>query len=157
MSIEEFNKKIDVMIAEFQNPANNLPENIMLMLALDTKAMIERRVVGTGKDATGKSFSPYSKKYAEKRKATGKQTAIKSFLYDHTMWPDVKPTPVRREGAIISIMLGPQRPKEREKMLTNTTRENARGNGDIMDVSKQEEKVLLNTLNRLLGSYLKEL
>ncbi len=72
---------------------------------------VKKRVSGTGKNATGGSFSPYAKSSKNKRPkygngSLGKQTGYKGFYYQGTMWDNFKLLLVKNMGNTITAKLG---------------------------------------------------
>lgn len=80
----------------------NVREKILRALAIDLKGRIERRT-GKGIDVDGKSFAPYSKRYAAQRLRAGRGTPHPTLRLGGGMLSSMKILKLNSEEAVLGF------------------------------------------------------
>lgn len=144
-------KTIDIWVRDFSAILDNFPsfvEGVLRNVALDAKALIEKRVVDTGVSASGTPYTtPYSDYWRGERQKRGKQVAHKDFMFTGSMW--------RNTGIVgmspASVTIGPAS-QDRHKAQYNVDREKV----EILDLNEKEvamiEKAIEFEINKYFGS-----
>jgi len=152
-------------------------------MALDTLALVKRRVINTGKDKSGRQFGKYSIKdvpfwfYFGKETNRNNKAAVQELYNKHGYWAsykdwrDVNNLPTnfinfsftnRMWNSLVPVVLVNNTNRTVVGIQAKTTKEedklkfqNARF-GDILALSKSEEDLLRQlNLNRILGKFKK--
>ena len=142
-------KTIDIWVNDFSSMLDNFPAFVDVMLrgvALDAKAIIEKRVVNTGVSANGTPYTPYSNYWRRERQKKGKQVDHKDFMFTQSMW--------RNTGIVgitpASVTIGPAS-QDRHKAQYNVDREKV----EILDLNDKEitmiEKAIEFEINKYFG------
>jgi hypothetical protein len=142
-------KPIDIWVNDFSSMLDNFPAFVDVVLrgvALDAKAIIERRVVSTGVSANGIPYTPYSNYWRRERQKRGKQVDHKDFMFTQSMW--------RNTGIVgitpASVTIGPAS-QDRYKAQYNADREKV----EILDLNEKEitmiEKAIEFEINKYFG------
>jgi hypothetical protein len=142
-------KPIDIWVNDFSSMLDNFPAFVDVVLrgvALDAKAIIERRVVSTGVSANGIPYTPYSNYWRRERQKRGKQVDHKDFMFTQSMW--------RNTGIVgitpASVTIGPAS-QDRHKAQYNVDREKV----EILDLNEKEitmiEKAIEFEINKYFG------
>lgn len=142
-------KPIDIWINDFSSMLDNFPAFVDVVLrgvALDAKAIIEKRVVSTGVSANGTPYTPYSNYWRGERQRKGKQVDHKDFMFTQSMW--------RNTGIVgitpASVTIGPAS-QDRHKAQYNVDREKV----EILDLNEKEitmiEKAIEFEINKYFG------
>ena len=142
-------KTIDIWVNDFSSMLDNFPAFVDVVLrgvALDAKAIIEKRVVNTGVSANGTPYTPYSNYWRRERQKKGKQVDHKDFMFTQSMW--------RNTGIVgitpASVTIGPAS-QDRHKAQYNVDREKV----EILDLNDKEitmiEKAIEFEINKYFG------
>lgn len=142
-------KPIDIWVRDFSSMLDNFPAFVDVILrgvALDAKAIIEKRVVNTGVSANGTPYTPYSNYWRRERQRKGKQVDHKDFMFTQSMW--------RNTGIVgitpASVTIGPAS-QDRHKAQYNVDREKV----EILDLNDKEitmiEKAIEFEINKYFG------
>lgn len=142
-------KPIDIWVRDFSSMLDNFPAFVDVVLrgvALDAKAIIEKRVVNTGVSANGTPYTPYSNYWRRERQRKGKQVDHKDFMFTQSMW--------RNTGIVgitpASVTIGPAS-QDRHKAQYNVDREKV----EILDLNDKEitmiEKAIEFEINKYFG------
>lgn len=142
-------KPIDIWVRDFSSMLGNFPAFVDVVLrgvALDAKAIIEKRVVSTGVSANGTPYTPYSNYWRRERQRKGKQVDHKDFMFTQSMW--------RNTGIVgitpASVTIGPAS-QDRHKAQYNVDREKV----EILDLNDKEitmiEKAIEFEINKYFG------
>ena len=143
-------KTIDIWVNDFSSMLDNFPAFVDVVkrgVALDAKAIIEKRVVNTGVSANGTPYTPYSNYWRRERQKKGKQVDHKDFMFTQSMW--------RNTGIVgitpASVTIGPAS-QDRHKAQYNVDREKV----EILDLNDKEitmiEKAIEFEINKYFGS-----
>lgn len=80
---------INRAISNFQVLINDIGvvvEDSLQVAALDGFALVERRLIETGKDKNGKAFEPYSDAYQKRKKKAGRDVGFRNFKFSGNMF-----------------------------------------------------------------------
>lgn len=113
----------------------------MLIIGLDLNALVKRRVINTGQDASGGTFGVYSAAYARKRTKNNlddKPFPTKNFKYTTRMWNNTTATVIQENADHVRIRIAPVQQFEIQKLQWNEEREGK----PIIALNKQEEALL---------------
>lgn len=130
---DELEHNINELIAELQT---RVPE-ILTETALAAKSMVQRRIQDTGMDATGKKMEDYSDDYAEYRVENGRQIGHVDLNFHGQMWGATGLIAESSDGAFFTSKVG-----GRDVLTKDKLRGNSDKRGDVLRVSREEEKIL---------------
>lgn len=124
MTLDEYILKLDQTVQQVKS----LPPEVLIGVASNALALIRRRVVESGVNASGQSFQqirPYRPDYQQYKESRGRYRGFVDFTLEGRMWPN---TQVSLDNAYIdrssitpnSIILRPMTEENREKLVKNT-------------------------------------
>ena len=138
MTKEEYNNRM----TSLENSLRTEHIKIMQSLGENALGMIRRRILDTGKNAEGGSFTPdYTAKYKKYKQQTGKYKGFVDFSFTNRMWSNVQ----LRQATQDSVTIGAVAQENRDKMKHNQDKR-----GTILDLTENE-------INKLIEAYERDL
>ena len=105
--------------------------------ALDAVAMIGERILEKGQDSNNEPLSPYSKPYKKRKEKAGKYVGYTNLKWSGQMIASIGIIELSNtETSAKAVVMG--RDEFNQKLLEY----NSKSRGDILTVSKEEQKVL---------------
>lgn len=132
-----------------QKVIDTLPDimsDVMLTIANDAKALIQRRVQQKGLNASGNHTPKYSDSYAKRRQKKGRQINFMDLTDTGEMWRSIGVTNNRKEPNRTIVTVAGRDEFTQNKVDWNSTKQ-----FEVLKLTKEEEAVLDEIFNELIG------
>lgn len=130
-------------LQKFQSVLNSELLKVLERSLFDAKDLISNRVVETGKDAEGSSFSSYSDGYKKVRKEKGFQSNYKNFAVTNELWNSLGVVFKEDTGGSLIMVLEPigvhDGGIQNKKLMQYLEKHEGK---DILKLSKQELRII---------------
>lgn len=133
MTLQQFDNNINALL----NDVPIIVTDILMIVAMDSKALIQQRVQETGKNASGGSTPQYSESYKKYRQKKGRQVNYMDATLTGDMWQSTGITDRNTSGNEVKVTLAGRDDFAQKKIDNISTK-----HFELLKLSKEEDEIL---------------
>lgn len=147
VTLDQFIDRFNKVVTELEV---TLPDQVLIS-ANNGIAVIEQRILEKGKDAEGQAWRDYKESYKEYKKSKRKYVGYVNFKLTGRMLANIGIIDRKVNGSKVEIFVSARNAEERRKLEANSA-----SRGNLLSMSKQEQRVLRNEFKKRILTRVKK-